>query len=129
MGFFKRYKTDKTLEENGVWVDLGEDVHVLVGRLTSKRTREVRRRLMRPYESMREVPPELEDKINIQVMAEAVLLDWRGITDEEEKAIPYSREAAIKLLSDFPDFRDEVAGASLRRDIFRANELEGNSKA
>jgi hypothetical protein len=129
VSFFKRYKTDQTLEENGVWVDLGEDVHVLVGRLTSKRTREVRRRLMKKYESMREMPPSLEDQINIQVMAESVLLDWRGVTDENNKPIPYSRDAAIKLLTELSDFRDEVAGASMRRDIFRAEELEGNSKA
>lgn len=125
--FFDRYKTDKKLEEEGVWVDLGEGIHVLVARISSRRAREVRRRIMRPYESMRELPPELEERINIEVMAEAVLVGWRGITDEQNNPIPYSKETAIRLLTEAQDFREDVAGASLRRELYRQKAIEGNS--
>lgn len=44
--------------------------------------------------------------------AEHLLLDWRNVTDEDDKPVPYSREAAIRYLSD--------PGAILLREFLSA---------
>lgn len=52
--------------------------------------------------------PEIEQRITREVLHEAVLLDWEGLTNAGEP-MPYSEEAAGQLLLD-PDF-DAFAGA------------------
>lgn len=48
--------------------------------------------------------PEDEDRINGVLLAETVLLDWRGFVDENKAAVPYDRERALDMLT-HPDFR------------------------
>lgn len=41
------------------------------------------------------------DRCEAQAMADAILLDWADLTEDDEKTpIPYSRDAAVKLLLD-----------------------------
>jgi hypothetical protein len=64
--FFDRYNTDRGLEEEGVWVDFGDGVKVQVRRLTSKKSREYRRKLDKPYTAQfrnREMPDDLQEKL------------------------------------------------------------------
>lgn len=128
MSLNTRYKTDKNLEENGVWVDLGDGLRVLVARFNSKRSREVHRRLRRAYENFRgDLPEALEQELTIKQMAEGVLLGWEGMTFEDDgPPVEYSVQNAIKALTEFPDFREDVAAIALKRDNYRVQKLEGN---
>lgn len=50
------------------------------------------------------LPKEHAERISVDVIVGACLLDWRGIEEEDGSAIPYSADLARKLLSD-PDMR------------------------
>lgn len=132
--FAKRFCSDRDLEENGVWIDLGDDIQIKVARTRSRGATAALARLNRPYENMRlsgrALPEAVKEKIARQWVAEAVLLDWKGVTDADGKALAYSVEAALKVLEAFPDFLDEVVYFANQQESFRAEALEaakGNS--
>jgi hypothetical protein len=62
------------------------------------------------------VLPQVRDQILVKAMVGAILQDWKNLTDDEGKAIPYSPKMAEQLLSnpDFRLFRDAVNTAALR---------------
>ena len=45
------------------------------------------------------VPPEEERQAFMKFFVEAVLLDWEGVADTDDRPIPYSSEAALKLFA------------------------------
>lgn len=133
MSFRDLYGTDRKAETDGVWVDLAEGVSVMVRRANSKKSREVRKRLEKPYLSMirRDTLPDTQaEQITARHVAEGILLNWKGVTDEKGKEIPFSVEAAYNICIEFPDFRDDVINFAVEAGTFRAKVLEeerGNS--
>jgi hypothetical protein len=139
--FLDRYKTDRKLEEEGVWVDFGDGVEVKLRRLNSAKSKEVRRKLEKPYEKQyrngREYPDSLQETLMNKQLAEAIVVDWKGIPELNEQGEPIegkdmvcTPDNVIRMVSQFPDFREEITTASLERATFQVEarkELEGNS--
>ena len=76
--------------------------------------------------------PKVADAIMIRGMVEHILVDWDGLTDEDEQTVPFSKERAMDLLSDpdFRPFRDAVAQAAVIVEEIEADKVEavvGNS--
>ena len=126
--FAERYQTDRTLEEEGAWVDLGDGIKIKVARIQSRRARRVLTRLYRPYENLRQsgrkVPESVQETITRQWLAEGVLLDWEGVSDAAGNEIAFSAAHALQVFEAFPDFLDEVAFFSREQETFRAERLE-----
>ena len=126
--FAERYQTDRTLEEEGAWVDLGDGIRIKVARIQSQRARRVLMRLYQPYENLRQsgrkIPEAVQEKLTRQWLAEGVLLDWEGVTDAEGRTIAFSVDHALQVFEAFPDFLDEVAFFSREQETFRAERLE-----
>lgn len=129
------FKTDTTLEENGVWVDMGDGCQVLVARNGNKKHREAIQRLRRPYKTFdasgRPLPDDVAQRITVEAMAEAILLGWRGLK-EAGREVPYTTETARRVLNEYRDFRDQVSYLAVNMETFRAQSLEaavGNSSA
>jgi hypothetical protein len=71
--------------------------------------------------------PGVIDEIMARGMVEAILVDWKGLTDENDKPLPYSKEMATKFITD-PDyrpFRDAVSYAAGVVEEFEADKVEG----
>lgn len=127
--FMERYKTDRNLEENGQWVELGDGLEIKVARISSERSKAVRHRLEKPYAKMRgEIPTSIQEQILIKQIAEAVLLDWKGVTDEEGKAVECTLDAKIKMLTEFKDFLQDVVMVAMEAETFKAQKIEEASK-
>lgn len=132
-GFLERYQTDKNLEEEGVWVDLGGNVQVKVARITSRKSKEVRRKLERPMVRKNrsdDLSIDQLEQLMTEQLAQAVIKDWRGVTDDEGNDLPCTVENCRTILTKFPDFREDVATASLEKETFRTAALQeelGNS--
>lgn len=76
--------------------------------------------------------PKARDTLLIRGMVEHILIDWSGLTDDNNKPIPYSKERAMEMLLD-PDlrpFRDAVAFAAAEVEEVQSDRVEavvGNS--
>lgn len=76
--------------------------------------------------------PQTRDALLIRGMVEHILVDWDGLTDEEEQPVPFSKEQAMALLADpdFRPFRDAVAFAAGEVEEVESDRVEavvGNS--
>jgi hypothetical protein len=134
-GFLDRYNTDRSLEEEGVWVDFGDGVKVQVRRLTSKKSREFRRKLEKPYSAQfrnREMPDSLQEELLNKQVAGVVIVDWEGVPNPEielkegetPKPFPFSVENALKVCEKFPDFRDDILIAAMELTTFEKQQRE-----
>lgn len=78
------------------------------------------------------IDPVTLDGIMARAMAEAILLDWRGLTGADDQPEPYTKELATKLLTD-PDFRPFQEAVSWAANVVqdaraeRTEEAVGNS--
>jgi hypothetical protein len=129
--FTQRYQTDKNLEENGVEVELDEGVSITFRRISSEKSREVRRRLENPYKRQirtNTLSTKVQEDLLLKQLAEGVLINWKGVTDAEGNDLPFSPENALKVFKDFPDFLNDVATAVQERDFFKKEDLEADVK-
>lgn len=127
--FQDRYKTDKSLEEQGVWVALGDGIEIKVARMSSERSQAVRRRLEKPYAKIRNnLPEDIVEKLIIQQLAEAVLLDWKGVDGEDGKPLECSIPNKVKVLTEYKDFTNDVITCSAEKETFKAQATEEVAK-
>jgi hypothetical protein len=115
-----KFKTDPTLEQEGVWVPLG-DGRLRIARLNNPRMTAAYAAKIRPYRGGR-VPDEESDRIMVDCLAEHVLLAWEGITHNGEP-FPYSRANAKEALA-IKDFCDFVIESAKQMELFQTAETK-----
>jgi len=142
LSIFDICETDTAAEEEGRWfLNIYGDktnIDVKLRRMTSKRSLEARRRLDKGYKKHIKngvCPDHVLEKILIEQLAEAVLVDWKGIkvpetVDGKRVAVelPYSKEAAKMLLEKLPNFRLAIIMMSQDIDNFRIEDREDTVK-
>lgn len=105
-------KVDISKEKDGVWkqLDIGEDVYVKVRSSDcpqhQKRVRAFAAKHWRQMSSGK-IDPLLEWTETGKALAETVLLDWKGLLDDDGAEIPYSLKMATELMTnrEFREFR------------------------
>jgi hypothetical protein len=120
-------KVDTAKEKDGVWVqlDIGEDVWVRVRSSDcpqhQKRTRTFAAKHWRQMSSGK-IDPTLEWNETGKALAETVLLDWKGLLDDDGKEIPFSLQFATELMTnrEFKEFRKAVVRAADDEANFQA---------
>lgn len=129
---YSQFKTDPGAETEGVWVrDVVPGVHVKIARLTSPKYREVVRRLQRPVQAQIDrgtLSPEQDVDLLVRAMAEAIITDWEGVTDEEGNALEPTVNNKLKVLRELPDFRSYVLEVARTQEAYRAEALEEAAK-
>lgn len=111
MDIFAAFQTDTSLEVSGIWEPLADGVKVKVARNGTRAysraiTAEVERYSL-ALEAKDEAADKVSEQIVIGVMAEYVLLDWSGFTENDE-VVPYSKENAKRYLA-VKDFRKKIS--------------------
>ena len=129
----REFATNEQLEQDGVWVEIGEGTQLLIARLGNEKYEKYLRKLGRPYLTQLRYSGDakLIQKLAIKAMSHHVLLDWKNL-QEKGKDIPYSHETAERLLTDYHGLYRVVSEMSQETTLFRAQELEeaeGNSEA
>ncbi|MFX4220699.1 MAG: hypothetical protein ACMVO3_06715 [Thalassobaculum sp.] len=129
-----RFKTDTALEDEGVWttIDAASDAEIRIARIGNRRYRETMAKRLKPYRrALRAgtLDDSVTERLTAEVLAETVLLDWRGLT-VDGAPLPYSRETARDLLLDpaYRDFRDLVVELAGELDLYRERDLEDAEK-
>ena len=128
----RSYKTDLTVSEEGVWVDMGEGCSLLIARKGNQKFAKRLKSLIKPYQrqiDMNTMADDLANKLLAEAMAYGILLDWKGLK-LDGKEIKYSEKAAAELLNDptLIDFRNAVDQLSEDREAFRQESIEAAEK-
>ena len=139
----KSYKVDLGAEKEGVWVKIGEDAELLIARWLNPACREAMAKYAKEFVTVnadagvavQEMEKRLDDgssaKMLAHVIADSVLLGWRGNLRMNGELLEYSRERALELMGDpqLHDLREFVMEQSMSRANFLAKheqELVGN---
>lgn len=125
------FATDKTSEEDGVWVDVTKSIRFKIRSYGAKAVGDLREKLTKPFQTMLragvKIPDEENEQIALQVIAGAVLADWKGVTakteDGAEVEVPYSAEVALEYLSRLSKLANFVIGISTDGQFFKADAL------
>jgi len=127
----KEFGTDNKLEEEGVWIELdGHGARIKVARAGNRNFKkaftalspQVRRQLERGT-----LPENQAAEITSRLMAEHILLDWEGLAENDEP-LPYSKDAARRMLFTYPVFRSRVFEESQTTEYYRRREKEEDLK-
>lgn len=122
--------TDKSLESEGVEVEIRSGAIVKVARTNNPKFKEYLRHLLKPYERQmqrRTMDDDLLNDLTLRAVAKHVLLGWKGIY-LDNKRVKYSPEKAFELMKEFEDFQEDVVDAASMRETFRATVVEENTK-
>lgn len=130
MDVFTSFATDQALENKGKWFTLAKDAQVLVARSGNDRYSEKLRAHMElsPLEGLNsKQQEEIGSEILVDVLAETVLLDWKGLA-YQGKEVPYSKDMAKTFLR-IKDFRKKINMLSENFEAFRvkAEAEQGNA--
>lgn len=123
MDIFATYATDESKENDGAWFEIG-DAEFLIARAGNRKyvkalTREIEKH-QKPLDRKDEAADKLSDKIMVDVLAETILLDWRGV-ERGGKDFPYSKDNAKAALA-LKDFRREVVKCADDFAAYRAEQ-------
>lgn len=123
MDIKKSFGTNSTLENEGVWIELGDGASIKVARMGNKENKAILKKLITPHKIAArndKLADGIWDKIAVESIAATILLDWKGIEDDG-KPLPYTKENATRLLTDYKDFREQVASFSSELALFQSN--------
>lgn len=121
------FGTNQKLEEDGAWVDVNDfyGLKIKIRRLRSDAVIKAFEKIVREtygdgkLRTPDQLSAEQSDEILRRQLAEAVLIDWKGLKDTETgDEIPYSTEMSYQLMG-IKDFREFVYQASNERSTFR----------
>lgn len=127
------YSFDKNAFEDGTWVDLGHGISVKVRSPQSAHSKAIRKKLEAPYAALtrggKDLPEDISEKILIQQMAQSLIVDWKGVEDDNGP-IPATPENIARVLTQLQFFREDVASVIAQRDTYKSQVAEedlGNS--
>jgi len=127
----KNLKTSTEKENEGVWQPAGEGCELKIARFGNPRSQRLFQSLTRPFRRQIEngtMDPQKQEDIVCRVLAEAVLLDWRGLEESRNgdgpKQLVYSTDEAFRVLKEYPELRAMVEDYSKDVEAYRERELE-----
>jgi hypothetical protein len=126
------YAFNRTLFEDGAWIDIGNGISVKLRSPQSAHSKAIRKKLEAPYAALtrggRELPDDIAETLLIKQLSQSLIIDWKGIEDEDGlplKATPENIETALR---NFQFFRDDVGGVLANRETFRNLTVEADLK-
>lgn len=121
----RKFAWDTEATEQGVWRSVFDGAAELkIARFNNPKHNALLRRLREENDELLkdDSTDEAQAKlleISGLALAETVLVDWRGILDEDGNELPYSKEAAYDLLKNYEEFADLVFNLSLESEQYR----------
>ena len=133
MSLYDLYATDPDMETGGIILEYGEGVRVKIARAGGANASFAKtlERLSRPYRKRLDtgtLDDETASNLFTRVFAEAVVLDWEGVTDREGNELPYNADNCVAVFKDLPDFFADVRDAATTVSNYRAEEIEEDVK-
>lgn len=112
MSIYKLFSTDHDLERNGFSLEYGE-AKFIIARAggANKKFQSCIERKLRPYRSAINsgtMDTKTAEKLLAESYAEAIILAWDGVTDEDGDELEFTKENVVKVLLDLPDLFADI---------------------
>jgi len=133
MSLYKKFKTSETHEQDGIWLDYGESGAIKIARAGGANVRYVKRieKLQKKYKRQIQLDI-MDDADNVKIMREAyadtVVLDWKGVTNEDDEPMEFNKQNCIKLFTDLPDLFLDVVTQATNVALFKEHLDEETAK-
>lgn len=98
-------------KQAGIWIDYGDASFLIASAQTPTYKKALRKRVAKIPKHLLSSNPEIGEKAAADVMAEHVLLDWKGVTKDGKPHKPTAENRRKAL--DVPAFGDWVAEQAL----------------
>lgn len=131
MSMKDKFKTDAQLANDGVWVTYEKNSDGTIPAIKLARASKQNKKFQQAARKLQEATGEAADEEYITLFADCVVLDWRNMQPEDDGVVlPYSKEAAAKLLCDpnWSDLFDDIVDKSHSTAAFREATLAGQAK-
>ena len=123
----KDFLTDKQKEDEGVWVDCGDGLEIRVTRMFNSTFNRAIATYRKPLGRRFDRDLELQEEVLIKVMADCVVLGWKGLFDGDKK-VAFSKSKSLELLKESRDFRNLISQIADEATNFQAEEAEADRK-
>lgn len=146
MSLRKTFKTDKTAEVEGVWLEVavndhnGRPTRIKISRMSSSNKRYTKElnKVTKPHQSAIQndaLDNDLARKMLQEVFADTVILDWDNLPKSELSGNPedtddleFNRDNVLALFNEMPDLYDDWEGRAQKSAAFREAEREVGAK-
>lgn len=118
------YKTNSSMEKEGIWVMISTDVGFLLRRFGGANNDKLKLALAKyhkPYARQIEkgtLDSKLEEKLMTTAFVESCIADWKGV-EIDGKETEFSKEVAIEFFLSLPDLTNELLSQSQNVDNYR----------
>jgi hypothetical protein len=136
-GIYAQYKTDATVEKEGVLYEVGtgpngEPVYVRLARAGGGNVAfaKLLEAKLKPHKRAIQndaLDREVADRIMREVYASTVILGWENVTDENGSPLAFTKENVLKVLTDLPDLWTDIKEQSQRAALYREMEREADA--
>ncbi len=129
---YKNFKTDATMETDGIWLDYG-DYQIRIARAGGSNVnyaKAVERYAAKHKLAIRNetLDNEVQEKLMIQVYADSIILGWTNVKDENDQDMSFNRDNVVKLLTDLPDLFKDIRSSAGQLQLFKRELLEKAAK-
>jgi hypothetical protein len=124
------FKTDSSMEKDGIWFDIGNGVRFQLRRFGGSNAQKVKAAMTKhskPFARLIELdqlPVEKDTEIMAKTFIEACLVSWEGVKVDDVE-VPCTPENALKLFTSLPELFQTLLKYSQGFDSFK--EELGNS--
>lgn len=123
------FTTDEKKQIEGVWVDFGGEARFKIASFRNPDFQKAFASMREPYDKLRKTMTDAEMKsIMVFCLARYVVLGWENVFDNKQP-LPYSIEAAERVLDKLDAIRDRVIEEATKIANFKAEsnkEVAGN---
>lgn len=116
------FHTSGEKAQNGVWIPMGGGTELLIARMDNPKYKAFIQEARQKRGRRRATDEETQEVLR-EAVAKTVLLDWRGLTLNDEE-VPYSTDYAMKLFKTLPAFLDQVVNLAYDETYFREDEID-----
>lgn len=138
MSIYKLFKTDKNLEQDGVWIEYPENEDGSIPSFKIARMSRSNKNYLKaveektkPYKRQIELnamKSDLADDMLLDIFVSAILLDWKNVVTLQGNAFPYSKENAKQLMKMLHDLYDDLQEKAKEIQFFIDRDMENDAK-
>lgn len=126
------FSTDTALESSGITLDYGS-FRLCIARAggANRKFQQVLEAKLKPHRRQIQtetLADEVAHRLIVEAYAEAVLLGWDGVVDAAGQPLPFTKDNAIRLMTDLPDLFRDLQEQATKAALFRRQAQEADEK-